>query len=186
MERVPLLMDKATRKWLRDFAKANYWRVASWYELEDLLQDGMVLWHQIRQRYRGRQGKHLTNTFKLSFRNHVHDLATARTKAVPQFLILDAHDTVEDDDHVTPLERLSPREPESQTFAADLRSAPYRVQEALAVFASDVGRAALRRPYRLRGDGSRETLNERLCRIAGFDSNRVDLVGHLRAYLATD
>lgn len=187
-QRVELKMDAATLRWLRDFVRCNYWRVARDIEFDDLIQDGFLLFLKIRQRYRsqGRTHQHLVNTFKLTYRNHVHDLANERTRAPAEYQVLDLPYDYDDPDSISPIERLSPREPETAPFAARLASAPFRVREALAVYASEEGRERLCKPYTRRADGTRETLNERLCRLAGFNPKRVSLVEELRGFLATD
>lgn len=176
-ERIELVIDRRTRKWVIDFAAANYWRVAAHIDLEDLLQDGMMLFHKCRQKYReeGRGHAHIINTFKQAFRNHVTNLAIARTRDLEMM----ATDVEWTDD-------LSPRENGQQEFTVALQKAPFRVREALAVYTTERGRDKMRKPYHLYVDGSRETLNDRLCKVAGFDRTRVQLTTTLREYFATD
>lgn len=176
-ERVELVMDSTTKKWLLAFARDNFWRVADHIEFEDLLQDGFVIFYRVRNKYReqGRTHKHIINTFKLSVRNHLHDLATQRTRCPYEF-------QDDPDKYIS----LSPRMLPHQLVELAILQAPFRVRETLAVLASESGRRKLRKPYRIRGDGSRETLNERLCRIAGFDATRVDLATTLKSYFLTD
>lgn len=201
--RLEMIMDSSTRKWLVAFCRDNYWRVAPHIELEDLVQDGFVKFHTIRDRYRG-QGRthaHLINTFKVAFRNHVNDLSNYRTRQPLEIQVLDVDWS--DRKNIKGLRRtdgtgnmqdpnedfvdhLMPRAPEEQTFAARLATAPFRVREALAVYASEEGRQRLCVPYRMRADGTRESLNDRLCRLAGFDPTRVSLVAELRGFLAAD
>jgi hypothetical protein len=39
------------RGFIVNTAKENYWRVAAWYDLEDLIQDGYMCYYKCRQRY---------------------------------------------------------------------------------------------------------------------------------------
>jgi len=181
MRREELGMDKLTQRWMIGHAARNYWRVASFIDLEDLIQDGHMVFWRVRRKYLGkRSGAYIVNTFKASFINHIHDLATARSRAP---LELHFFDNLLTEENARDADRMMPIEPEVQTFLASLAAAPFRIREALAVFASEEGRERLRRPYRLRADGTRETVNERLCRIAGFDPQRVDLSTSLREFL---
>lgn len=169
MRRYELGMDSVTSRWLVAYSARNYWRVAPYIDFEDLLQDGQLVFWRVRRKYLGRRSSaHLINTFKASFINHMHDLASART-----------HSPIEVQVDVLP----QPIEQETQTLLAAIAMAPFHIREAIKVFTSEEGLALLRRPYRLRGDGSRETLNERLCKIAGFDAKRIDLAGSLKQFL---
>ena len=192
MIRIELMMDSRTREWLLRVAKKNWWRVADFIDLDDLVQDGFVVWYRVHQRYReeGREHPHIVNTFKRAYRNHLHDLANARTRAPVELLWLDSEFTDHDDDDAhaprKPVEMLAPLEYGAQEITVHLKQAPFRVRELLKLFADPQARERMTHPYRVHGDGSRETLNERLCRLAGFDANHVDLVHTLRAYLRTD
>lgn len=191
MRRLELMMDPTTRAWLVRVAKKNYWRVAHHLELDDLLQDGFVVWHRVQQRYReeGRDHAHIINTFKRAYRNHLHDLSRARSKAPPELQLLDDELDADAYEVHAPrhrVEHLAPLEFGGQELAVALQQAPFRVREVLKLFNDEQARESMRKPYRQRGDGSRETLNERLCRLAGFNAARVNLVDLLHSYLLAD
>lgn len=192
MQRIELVMDARTRGWLVQVAKKNYWRVAAHIDLDDLVQDGFVVWHHVQQRYReqGRIHSHIVNTFKRAYRNHLHDLSNARTRAPMELQLLDAESSASEDYEVhaprQAVERLAPLEHGAQELLMALKQAPFKVREVLKLFNDPAGLERMRRPYRIRGDGSRETLNERLCRMAGFDATRVNLVEAVQAYLLSD
>lgn len=74
------IMDDGARFWLWKYAKNNYWRVAAWMDLEDLIQDGHCLWISTRRRYTDAVlVPHVMRLFQVTFVNHVHDLARAHS-----------------------------------------------------------------------------------------------------------
>lgn len=178
-------MDATARGWMINTAKSNYWRVASWYEFDDLVQDGCLCWQFIVDHYERKPGRirrraHLMALFKTAYLNFIHGLAKRRTKAsdevhvaslyprldVPDDILWDHYIMVEDDlDH-----------------ARLVTEAPPMLRAILGKL--DAGRcAALRSLYRVFADGTRETLNDRLCRLAGVDPDAFDLATQLKAYL---
>jgi hypothetical protein len=181
MHREYIGMDRKTKQWLANTSSRNYWRVCSYYDIDDLIQDGMLIYHRVTQKYKG-SGKspaHILNTYKASFKNHIHDLANKRTRQPVELQLLSM--SPDDNDYS---ERFVPGVPEMQTLAAKIAKAPVRVREVLQLFASDDECKRMRAPYRVRIDGQRETLNDRLCRLAGFDPDIVDLVSSLKIYFS--
>jgi hypothetical protein len=78
-------MDNGARHWLLRTAKLNLWRVATFYDLSDLIQDGCLVWCKVTSKYERQAGTtlkraHLMALFKRSYMNHLHDLANERTK----------------------------------------------------------------------------------------------------------
>jgi hypothetical protein len=187
-------MDQKTKSWLLGTCSKHYWRVAAYYDLDDLIQEGMLVYHRTEVRYneegrhaeqkRNKSHSYMVSTFKRSFINHIHDLANKRSRQPLELQIIDQ--PVPDDDvgRRNWLDYHGPSTPETQTFCAMVSMAPLRIREVLALFNSDDNRKRLRAQYRIRPDGSRESLNERLCRLAGFDPECVDLVRQLQLYFS--
>lgn len=165
-------MDSGTRAWLFKHSRENYWRVAGWMDFEDLIQDGMLCWYRVIRRYeRVAKGssKHRMSLFMRTFRNHIHDLSKQRSRLIevhiddlpPHVADLAAHDM-------------------QQVYGG----APPLVKLGLTVLMAPAHARSLRANYRVRNDSTRETFNERLCRLAGLDHHTIDLAGDIRTYLA--
>lgn len=78
-------MDAGARNWLLMTAKKNYWRVAPWIELEDLIQDGYMLWISTRRRYMSAiYIPHIMRLFQVTYVNHIHDLARQSSRLLEQ------------------------------------------------------------------------------------------------------
>jgi DNA-directed RNA polymerase specialized sigma24 family protein len=81
------LMDRSMSGWIVNEARRNYWRVARWYDLADLVQDGYLSYAKCKARY-----GHLFNNpptkgerkwfmalVQRTFHNHIYDLAMEKT-----------------------------------------------------------------------------------------------------------
>jgi hypothetical protein len=173
-------MDRGARAWLVVVAADNYWRVASWYELDDLVQDGHMIWARIVRKYEREPGRvraigHLMRLFRTAYLNHIHDLSKRRTRNIAE---VKAGDLIATGDPWDLLPCLCSAA-ELDRFVAEAPDMIKRVL--LSLFEAD-GRV-LRALYRVAHDGVRETLNMRLCRLVGVDHEEVDLVCALRTYL---
>lgn len=188
-------MDRGARGWLIVVAADNFWRVASWYELSDLIQDGYVVWARVVKRYevdagRVRSRGHLMRLFKTAYLNHIHDLSKRRTRGIAEWL---ASDVLVRHAHVSRASAYFGQDIgddvwdalgcscDAAELAGFIAEAPETIRRVLLGLIASEGRA-LRSLYRVAADGTRDTLNGRLCRIAGIDEE-VDLIGALRAYL---
>lgn len=174
-----LTMDASARGWIYKQAAKNYWRVAAWYELEDLVQDGCMHYIRILRKYSDVKDKpHIMSLFQRTFINHIHDLSKRRTLQTEQtFSSMAVDDATEN----SILDRLGFSESLSEV-AAVLWDAPKPVLDALSVLMSDRGRRALQSHYRRRLNGTRETTNERLCRLVGCDPKSINLADALRIW----
>lgn len=175
-------MDEGARLWLFKTAHKNYWRVAPYYELDDLIQDGFVSYYKTVARYKRRvkNRSHMMRLFQMSYVNHIHDLAKLRTR----------HNRVIANDLVTgdadPLNALAANCSDDThqlvVFMAALAKAPTQVKQVLLILTTHQGRMELCKPYR--GKANRETSNERLCRLTGYDPEKTDLVAAVKNYFA--
>lgn len=176
-----IAMDAGARGWTVKTARRNYWRVARWYDLDDLIQDGFMQYYRIAGKYSHvTERRHLMAIFKLTYMSWITDLANKRTREPEEITSCVLMPGAADD---TPLwDKLVTGEPEQASLRLVLAEAPAPVRAVLSILATEEGRARLRSPYRIRRVG-RETLNERLCRIAGYDPTTINLVSWVRNYL---
>lgn len=85
-------LDAGMRGFILNFARSNHWRVASWIELDDLIQEGWVCYYKCRRRYAALDKpdpdrdnrRHMMALVKTSFRRRLDTLASQRTASVPE------------------------------------------------------------------------------------------------------
>jgi len=174
-------MDQGALGWMIRTARKNHWRVSAYIDLDDLMQDGYFYWLRIGSRYPDVKDQPLRmRLFQTAFNNHLTNLATRRTRQ-PNFLPL----------MVQQLEEEAGRTPEHELIELPPTTIAYSdhgicrnlVRRAIEALGSDAGAAAWRAPYDRRADGTRETTNERLCRIVGVDPTQINMLAVLRAAL---
>lgn len=173
MVRRPMPMDESAKRWLYKQAHKHLWRVCQWYDLDDLIQDGMMCWWKVVRRYpEVRDRPHMMRLFQTTFTNHVHALANRRTNQL---------DMLMDDpfpfsgDH--PLRDIVGDEGDAASFAelvAHLSKVSEPARKLLALYTTDEGCRQMRTIYRRRRGGQRETTGERIARLTGED------MGYLR------
>lgn len=184
------MMDAGARRWLIKTAQKNYWRVHHWVDLDDLIQEGYVAWYRTCAKYPSATDiPNRMALFKRVYLNRLHDLANKRTRSIPEVCFTDLE--FERDQRIGAHET----RPKRSEIAAELgldevrgvSGAPQYVRDALALFADESDLARLRSRYRKVRTGGRwlrrETLNERLCRLTGYDPDQTDIVGGIKACL---
>jgi hypothetical protein len=179
-------MDASAIRWLWKTARKNYWRVSHWYDLDDLVQDGYLHYARLCNKYPDIEIRaHIMGLFKRIYLNHIHDLSKRRTRGPVEVLECDLLTRQTDSNDESPLlwESLCAVDSE-QDFFDLIASAPTPVQQILNLFTTEASCKLLRAPYRWR-HGTRETFNERLCRMLGYSPDQIDLAGILRGYLNT-
>jgi hypothetical protein len=160
-------MDDSAKGWLYKTARSNHWRVQSWIDLDDLIQDGFMLWGVIRRRYpEATDIKHVMRLFQTTFTNHIHLLARHKRDR-PEIT----------DDTLESVASVSCPDSEMAMFIAE---APDELRPVLSSILADP--AVLNRPARRYLGGRRETTNEWLAGIASQKSDK-DLSEVLLAYL---
>mgnify|MGYP003425315289 CR=1 FL=1 len=178
-----LEIDHGATVWLHRYARRQFWRVSSWYDLDDLIQDGYMHYYRIAERYSDvKERPHIMSLFKRCFVNHCHDLAKNKTRQ-PDANLGSFLTPTQDESHV--MDTLAGSEPEAATLQTLLSQAPEPVKAVLASFNDPEKLKQLRSSYRVRLDGTRETINERLCRLAGVDPNSMDLVLVIKQHFGT-
>lgn len=168
--RQPMRMDDYLKRWINIHASRNHWRVAHWLDLDDLIQDGYLLWRQVTLRYLEtvNQRAHMVAMFQTTFIRHIHALANRRTKSVGEVQI----DVIKP---VLALEEADDLEPACLSDDGDgaraielrglLAKAPEPLRKLLAFFEHGDLRPLLhptRKPH-----GYRETPMHRLARLTG-------------------
>src|ERR1039458_4539334 len=152
-------IDQGVEGWIYKTSKANLWRVVPLYDLNDLIQEGFLYFCIINHKYPNVTSRaHMMRLFQRSFINHLHDLAEMRTKRpTPEPL------TIENGG-----EMISGfLDAAFQTFIAQ---APAHIRSVLVLFNTEDGCRKLRAAHRIRPGGTRETRNERWCRLIGVDN----------------
>ena len=171
------VMDEGARRWMLKTARANFWRVASWMEFEDLIQDGYMHYARLVARYHNVKNRaQIMSLFKTTFNNHFHDISKKRTKQID----VPVSDVMPDQQSADIFFELNGG---SEIDLSNLMLAPQQVITALQALGADKAARILKSQYRKRLNGTRETTNERFCRIAGVNPDQFSLHSVLRTYL---
>lgn len=160
-------LDAGMRGWIVKTSKKNYWRVPTYYQLEDLIQDGMVTYAYCNRKYQHVTAiAHFMSLVKVSFLNHIHDLSNERTLkrdeilVSPESYMLNSTDLGE------------------AFFTTLLGQLPVELKHLVMLLAS--GTRRLRR----RDGDTRETTNEFLCRLLAVDPSQVNIMEVFQEHLA--
>lgn len=174
-------IDSPTIGWIRKTARQHYWRVARWYDLDDLIQDGVLHYYRILRRYPDISDKrHLMGLFKRAYHNHLNDLSNDRTRQL-QLEVLSADiSPLEEPDFV--LEHYRDPRPTDSEFSELFMDAPSWVREVIRMLIEHP--RELRKPLRCRNDGTRETVNERWQWLTDYEPG-INLPKLIRAYLVS-
>jgi len=170
------LPDEGAIRWMQGYARRNYWRVAAWMELDDLIQDGYYSWCEVCWRYPHAVNTpaHIMSLFKLCYADKITDLSRGKTKQQD-----DARSDI-----VEVYEGDSVTIPDPSNFNLLLAKAPKIVKDTIDLLTSDSMKDELHKPYEKQTSGRRETLNERLCKLLKLDSNSIDVVKTTRMYFS--
>lgn len=177
------VLPRGVTGWVYNHARSNYWRLASWYELDDLIQDGLMIAYKCVAKY-GFPGEdldepHFMRLVQIAFFNHIAQLLRV-SRAVDEQTKLADLSTVNSETDA--LERLAEAEYVSeQDYAVLIDELPAHLRRVVMLFMSDEGAKAVRRPLRKRHKND-ETMSDRLAKLAGFPSY-LDFETELRAYL---
>jgi hypothetical protein len=201
-------LDAGMRGWLLNISKKNQGRIAN-FDFDDLVQEGYLCFYKCRARYVGKQGlkkrdgtlcqylppdnpsdearKHFMCLVKTTFNNRISDLAlkqpagweTAISSSVGENQTIEAA-----------WEKLIPPEQEVADVSMLLKNAPWEISMVLRILIGDVfvlHDSCQKRCRKIRIGGrkqtivSRETNNERFCRLLGLPQG-TDIVGQVEGY----
>lgn len=167
-------LDDGMIGFINSFARKNHWRVASWLDLDDLVQDGWMKYYKVRRHpnYAALNDKtdptpddrrQMMALVRTALTHHVHGLASRRTA------------TPEDTFASLVMRNDSPRVEDalSATACADgigvvLASAPRELVELVMIIAGDAVRAA---QFVYDASGTRETIDQHLLRLRSGDGD---------------
>lgn len=199
-------LDAGMVGFIEKFARKNHWRVASWLDLEDLVQEGWMCYYAVRRhpKYAELNSKaeptpddvrQVMAMVRTTLFRRMHTLSNS-LNAVPESG-LSVTGTVR-------LEDLAPAETCANSVVELLAGAPREVVELAGALARDIvaaheyardtvgrretsaeHRKRLHSKKRRRGRGRRETTNEMYCRLLGRDPEREDVRGLVVDYLQT-
>jgi len=166
-------LDAGVQGLIKNMATKNFWRVAYWYELDDIIQDGYMVWTKVRRHYPDITNiRHLTALFRTSYDRYIIDLSKKRTRleevAVSQLAAPDSDGTDE-------MEALLGVQHETTTVTMLMHSAPAELKQLWRFLTSEDGRRRLRERKLVYKNGTRETTNQFLCRVLGLDAESVNL-----------
>ena len=127
-----LYLDAGVKGWIYNTARANMWKVAGWYELEDLIQDGYLCFAKCRASYKADsdevtldEKRTFMSYLERAFLNHITDLSNKRT-ATPESPVADLSDDKQLESWADRVAEL----PEGD-LAALLANAPIEIMEML-------------------------------------------------------
>ncbi len=174
-------MDEGARKWMLKTAHKEHWRIASWYDLEDLIQEGYVCYYKVRERYPDATDRpHIMCLFQRTFTNRLHDLAKRKTR-LTEVVMSDFPSSQFIDNF---WDSLLPVDDEIATLYTLINQVTNETKAVLNLLTSEAGRKSLRAVYRVKLGGHRETFNERLCRLTGYDATKTDMITTTRSMLS--
>ncbi len=175
--------DGAISGWAVNHIKRNYWRVASRYEFQDLIQEAWIIFDRTRDHY-----PHVNNPaqffslFRTTFINHIHDLAI--NSMTERDLVVDVSD--EDLSFEDILSNIVGDSPNAGFANVLFSQAPQELKLLLHSMLDDAKRGLFRQKMKRLDPGhrlsERETTNEYWCRIVGLDATKVDLVDMLNEH----
>jgi len=184
-------LDAGGTSWLKMYARKNYWKVRHIYDdVEDLIQDGHMCWAIVVNKYTNvgdlTQDGRLMSLFKMTFSNHIIWTASRDKDKSYNYLKQSLDALVENRPNL--LETLYSRSGQSGDLCTDplvsraIVEASEPIRSVLKFLVSEAGVCIMRRPFRRRLDGSRETVNSRISRYIGIGAD-LDLMSMTKQYL---
>lgn len=188
------VLDSGLERWLFKTARKNFWRVASFYELEDLVGDGYLVYAECAQRYKDRvtERRHFMALFRTCYLNHITDLANKRSREVSEFVVGSYTRSSERDDYLSNAAReratdsyeefeelLPPTLPDAE-LSTLIQQAKGPVQLVLRLYYTEAGLERLREVPQ----EPRETINAYLCRVLFLDPKKYNLQELFTSFLA--
>lgn len=169
-------LDQRMVGFIEKFARKNYWRVSSWIDLDDLIQDGMMCYAKCRRRYVDDLGtlperpitsdhrKMMMGAVMTAFARHVHGLASYRTEHDAECCL---SDMVSSDDDARDVVDNIHAESGIESCVALLVNAPPEIAELFRILVEDARAAAT---FVRDGFGRRETMNQHARRVTAGGS----------------
>lgn len=173
--------DDIAVRWIKRYARKNYWRVAAWYDLDDLVQDGFMKYCVVAQRYAHiQEPRHLMSLFMRAFHNHIISLARSHRKE-PELCEASLCGARSNPYF---FENIAGTVPADGPLAIMIEKAPKEIREILKLFTTDEGAEKLKLPRRRRIGNRRESMNHYLRRLCSLPTTGPNLQSALREYLS--
>lgn len=197
-------LDAIMERWLTSFARRNLWRVAVWYDIEDLIADGYMVFVQCRNKYwYVTERKHFMALFQRCYFNHITDLANKHSRDSSGYLAevqKEDNGTTDGDrrfgqrwrqvqvtneadtspDRGDGFDRLVPPDFPVADLSVLLSQAKGPVKAVLELFTTDAGLERLRSIPQ----GAHEHTNRYLCRLLGLDPKSHNLPELVRSFVS--
>jgi len=176
-------LPQAVIGFIHNHARKNFWRVASWYEIEDLIQDGLLCAYKCIDRY-GKPGvdidePHFMRLVQSTFYNHIGELLRWSRAVDDSTKISDLSSKLQEQDI---LDRILESEEPEQEFLVLIKELPEQLRKIVELYFSEDGIKKIRKSLRIRFDGNNETMSERLNKLTGFSIDK-NFETELRSYL---
>ncbi len=166
-------LDRPMTIWIRKYARKNLWRMPHWYDLEDLVQVGYMVYARCNQHYpMSLKQRHFMALVQISYANKIHRISSERTASIVE-VALGAGTEFDEG-----LELLLEGQPEEATFATMVSQLPSEIMGMFLTILND----ARNIPMLVFTNGKRETTKEYLARICGLPEG-TDVEGLFRSYL---
>lgn len=166
-----LHIDCGAEGWLHRYAAKQQWRVSHFaYELDDLIQDGYVSWYICANRYRHvTDYGHMNSLFKVTYMNHVHGLAAVDKNPSYDPMVTRISELIQPKyrglSESWILDKVNSHLLRYEGSVGRLVAESVEpVKTVLRFLLSDEGIKEMRRPFRRRLSGVRETVNSRIYR----------------------
>lgn len=185
-----LQIDNGAEIWLRRYAVKNSWKVSHFaYEIDDLIQDGYLSWYICADRYNQvTDYRHMCSLFKMTFTNRIRELSMTDKDNKFNFMLEGGLSDLVDPSmqglsESWILDKVCGHYMQTTGSVGQIISdAVEPVKTVLRFLVSAEGIAVMRRPFRLRLDGRRETTNFRIYRALGLEPQG-DLMGLTKSYI---
>ncbi len=171
------VLPKPVIGWIYNHARKNYWRMASYYELDDLIQDGLMCAYKCLDRYgTDLDPPHFMKLVQRSFHNYIGELLRSSRIVNDNTNISDLNSKYSE---TTILDKISTPEEGEQELNILISELPETLRKVVELYINNPEKV---RKLRSRLNGRDETLSDRLFKLTGFDRRR-DFETELRSYL---
>jgi hypothetical protein len=177
-------LDEGLKRWIINKARKEHWRISSWYDLADLIQDGYLCYAKCRRRYtflttKNHPGPDDKRRFmallKAAFTNHIHTLSNKRCPELSEAWL------VHSDGAPMTLEECAPVEEAGAELAAQVAALPEHLL-ALIAHLSSLDDGMYKRERHSGRHKLRETTEENVRRMLGLPESSgifAELTAHL-------
>lgn len=179
MQHFACALDESLKKWIRNTARENYWRVMRWYEIDDLISDGYLVAANIMARYHPVNQRHFMALVMIAYTNHITSLSRKRSRGDDLLISHEAPEGADIDDWMSALTGYAHN---VGTITRLISQARYPVSIAIELFTTERGVAEVRR----RPQRAHESLNHYICRLIGLDPRDYDLPELIQSFIRGD